>query len=74
MKNELDFIPFLFFFILSFDFLFFFFILNLDESVTVIQVTNACICHSFVTFVMVMVTQSYDTEKIVEDPRTNDII
>jgi len=43
VNDRLDFILFLFSFILSFEFLFFFlfFILDLDESVTVIQVTKA---------------------------------
>jgi len=55
-----------YFFILSFEFLFFSFNFELRQKCET--------CHSVVTNVIVMVTQSCDTEKIIEGSETDNII
>jgi len=73
VNNELDFILFffLFYFIFlilfyfTFEFLFFFFILNLGRR------SNVTLC---VIFVTVIIIQSCDIEKNIENTRINNII
>jgi len=62
VNNELDFISLFLYFILSFEFLFF----GLRQKCDT--------CHIVVTYVTFINTQSCDTEKSVEGPRTDDVI
>ena len=72
MNDGFDFILFLF----SFLFLY----LELRQKCDIIlhmivtQVVKSDTCVTHVTYVTVMVTQSYNIEKVIEDSRTNNII